>query len=636
MHIPDRKNLCDIIRDGYRFAQMFADLIEQHPLLIYMSALPFTPTCTCLYTNFHNKVDYPWTTRGYQESWSPKLFVFSGHSRQVRSIAISPDGTRIVSGSADKTIRVWDTMSGSQTIEPLLVKKAAVQLVAFSTDGTLIASGSDDLTVRVWDSISGALIVALNDHISPIRSIAFSANGTRIFSIDSENIVRIWELASGTFIFAPLPHLDASHTISAFYGKHLVSASRNRLRVWDIESGAAVCETQPSSGKVHCMELSPNGQRIVSCQGKDVVVWNASSGSKICRWSDYERQLHAIFSPDGMRVLSCGKSRTIYMREVESGAEVLKILHAHKTAICSLLFTPDGTRIISASTDGTVCVWDTRQRVNISGAESREIRDVASLTFSPCGTRLASLSVPMTLSVWRADSCEKVFSLPRPLDYMHIRLASQAFSPSGSRIMAVSVLKNGRIKIGVCDVRRGAYVSIISSTLCKLLRRDVSQLACRSDGHQVIIGLISEDEKTAPVPYRSPFSPVVSRKRLAMHGTLSAFQSFSFSLDESKIISQSVDGARYSWDVSRRPARKAIHIDLTPTDITCHEPFSLSPDGWIESGTNGTCKVISKLPTFLRGVRIRPATSKSSIGVMDEGEQRITIIHFPQSVLSDM
>ena len=98
----------------------------------------------------------------------------------MNSVAFSRDGTRIVSGSRDKTLRLWDAKS-SQPIRPLQGHKYSVTSVAFSPDGTRTVSGSDDKTLRLWDAKSGQPIGAqLQGHKFRVTSVAFSPDGTRI------------------------------------------------------------------------------------------------------------------------------------------------------------------------------------------------------------------------------------------------------------------------------------------------------------------------------------------------------------------------------------------------------------------------------------------------------------------------
>jgi WD40 repeat protein len=91
----------------------------------------------------------------------------------VNSVAFSPDGTRIVSGSSDKSVRVWDASTGAE-LKVLNGHTSAVYSVAFSPDGTRIVSGSSDNSVRVWDASTGAELKVLNGHTESVNSVAFS------------------------------------------------------------------------------------------------------------------------------------------------------------------------------------------------------------------------------------------------------------------------------------------------------------------------------------------------------------------------------------------------------------------------------------------------------------------------------
>ena len=95
-----------LVRDACRFAQLFGHSMEAHPLLVYMSALPFTPTNTILYQTFHHPDVYPSITGDFQHTWSPLSLAITGHMSDVTSVAVSSDGTRIVSTSYDGTIRI--------------------------------------------------------------------------------------------------------------------------------------------------------------------------------------------------------------------------------------------------------------------------------------------------------------------------------------------------------------------------------------------------------------------------------------------------------------------------------------------------------------------------------------------------
>ena len=100
---------------------------------------------------------------GLRKIWPPTLQQLKGHDDNVVSVAFSPDGSKVVSGSSDETIRVWDASTGAEMLPPLRGHDYSVQSVAFSPDGSKIVSGSDDKTIRVWDASTGVEIVLESD-----------------------------------------------------------------------------------------------------------------------------------------------------------------------------------------------------------------------------------------------------------------------------------------------------------------------------------------------------------------------------------------------------------------------------------------------------------------------------------------
>ena len=122
------------------------------------------------------------------------LMTVSARAR-IGSVAFSSDGTRIVSGLKDCSVRVWDAWTGVE-LKELKGHIKTVGSVAFSSDGTWIVSGSRDSTVRVWDAWTGVELKELKGHTKTVRSVAFSSDGTRIVSGSEDCSVRVWDVMS--------------------------------------------------------------------------------------------------------------------------------------------------------------------------------------------------------------------------------------------------------------------------------------------------------------------------------------------------------------------------------------------------------------------------------------------------------
>ncbi|KAJ6564870.1 peptidase C14 [Mycena vulgaris] len=423
----------------------------------------------CIVSGSHDKTIRVWDARTGEAIMEP----MQGHIDSVLSVVFSPDRAQIVSGSSDHTIRVWDARTGKAVMEPIQGHTDGVSSVAFSPDGARIASGSYDCTICVWDARTGEAVTGLIDMYSYIYSVVFSPDGACIASGTFDGTIHVWDARTGEAITEPIREHTSSVRSVAFSpnGAHIVSGSDDKtICVWDARTGEAVMEPiQGHTSSVLSVVFLPEGAHIVSGSGdKTIRVWDARTGEAITEpiqgHTDWVRSV--VFSPDGAHIVSGSSDHTIRVWDARPGEAVTEPIQGHTSSVRSVAFSPDGARIVSGSDDKTICVWDARTGEAVMVPIRGHTDSVSFVVFSPDGTRIASGSRDHTIRVWDARTGEAV---TEPIQGHTDSVSSVMFSLDGVRI--ASGLSDGTIRLW--NARTGeaitepieAHVSSVSSVM---------------------------------------------------------------------------------------------------------------------------------------------------------------------------
>lgn len=489
-----------------------------------------------------------------------ELDTLKGHSNSIVSVAFSPDGKTLVSGSWDHTIKLWYVASGKE-LKTFNGHSRDVYSVAFSPDGKKVASGSLDSTVKLWDIDSGQElkslkkqnpigsnpIITYNPGYDPVFSVAFSPDGQTVASGNSDNTIKLWDVTSGQELKALKGH---SHFVQSVAfspnGKMLASGSDDRtIKLWDVASGQELRTLKGHSSHVRSVALIVGGTTLESSGGIGIMLWDVATGQDVA------------FSPDG-KTRANGSGATIKLWDVASAKE-LKTLKGHSNSVESVAFSSDGKTLASGGDDDTIKLWNVASGQEVKSLKGRtNYMTVHAVAFSPNGKTLASSNFG-GIKLWDVASGQELMTLTGSSSARSI-----AFSADGKTLAG-----SGKL----WDVASG-------QELIKLNRQWMPGIG--SDG-QVYSVAFSPDGKTLATGSEANFKlwdVATGRELKTLEGRSQT--KITFSTDGKTLITGSLDRTVILWDVESGK-RLASLIALDEKDWAIATPeglFDGSPNAW--------------------------------------------------------
>ncbi len=298
----------------------------------------------------------------YQQHTPSKMFLINtidGHSSYVNYIVISPEGEKLVSGGADKKIKVWDVSTGKE-IRTLLENSIHVNYFAISPDWQTIATGGSDNKIKIWDFLSGKEIRTLDGHTSYVNYLIISSDGKTLASASADNTIKIWNLSTGKEIRRLMGHSGWVNTLAiSSDGKQLVSASAdNTIKIWNLYTGKEIHTLTGHTSPVKPIAISSDGKKLVSGSADSTIkIWELSTGKEIRTLTGHTSYVNSLaISPDGKKLVSASADNTIKIWELSTGKEI-HTLTGHTSYVNSLAISPDGKKLVSASADSTMKIW---------------------------------------------------------------------------------------------------------------------------------------------------------------------------------------------------------------------------------------------------------------------------------------
>lgn len=333
----------------------------------------------------------------YSSDNLPPMRTLATTSGPVWSVAVSPNGKTIASGSWDGTIQLWHVSIDNARIpiQTLAGHTGAVWSVAISSDGKLLASGSADQTVKIWDLRTGELLNTFKGHSAGIFSVAFSPDNSLVASGSFDKTIKLWNInqnkSESYSERYPGYFKGYTHGVSEpYYGKYSSENSQPYLQQ------TLVGHTQ----EVQSVAFSPDGQTLASGSTDGTVkLWNVNTGKAFRTLFGHTDSVWSVaIAPDGKTLASGSWDRTVKLWNLETG-ELQRTLNGHSKQVYSVAFSPDGRILASGDLGGTIKLWSTR-----NGCQKGTLKghtDSVEISFSEDGKTMISGGFDDTIKVWR-------------------------------------------------------------------------------------------------------------------------------------------------------------------------------------------------------------------------------------------
>ena len=382
----------------------------------------------------------------YDARTGQELDLLTGHTGSVLTVAFSPDGSTIASGSEDTTVMFWDAITGEHK-QTLIGHENIVTSVAFNPKGDILASASFDATVRLWDVTTGKLKRKTLEARSSLTHIVFNPSGDTIAgSTLADNVVYLWDVATGKIKTTLEVDTQFAGDIAFSHDGDKIAincSSDLNIQIWDVSTRQYQGTLRGHTTNTMDIVFSPDGNTLASvCLDGTLRLWNYNeeflrdlrvgrNKPKTTFHIENMRWMRIIFSPDNSTIAGYDEDGTVLLLDAATGQQKTAI-SGHTNRVSSIAFSPGGNIIASGKGD-QVLLWD------VNTAELTESLNTAGLNiisvgFSPNGSTLATGHDGNTILLWDMETRQQKLKIEVPLLDTDIKtwIREVIFSPDGN------------------------------------------------------------------------------------------------------------------------------------------------------------------------------------------------------------
>ncbi|KAG0042019.1 U3 snoRNP protein, partial [Gryganskiella cystojenkinii] len=345
------------------------------------------------------------------------LHALKGHTNRFTGLIFLPSGQRIVTGSYDRAIHLWEVKSGvrlhSFEVQP---DHAVVDAIACSGDGELLASSYEDRTVRLWDIETSECLRVLTGHRDSCHGITFSPSG-KTLAITSHEGIKTWDVASGEKLWT-LEKSMTTHGPAVYSpdGLQIACGSEdNALLLLDSATGEISRILRGHTGRISSVEFSPDGSQLASgSNDRTVRLWDSKTGASGPVFQGHtEPVLSVHFSTSGRQIGSSSWDGTVRLWDSRGSTLNPRPRESHKYSVTTYIVP--GGRYIASQCVARIGIWD-RESGNLMHRVDPEEHNYHDIVVSPCGLQVASVGYNGVVKLWNLDTGQCVLTIDQDSD----------------------------------------------------------------------------------------------------------------------------------------------------------------------------------------------------------------------------